>query len=115
MLLMLPKEKLIGHTGDVIANDHVPGFRERQLLISCRHGAWLTQVVGEKLFEATHGAVAILGNRGKIVNMGEKKTLQLGILRGASIAETRQAARRATDVFDGFDGRGTYPLLSGFY
>jgi hypothetical protein len=107
MFLMLPQEKLIGHTGDVIANDQVPGLRDGQLLVSRRHGAWLTQVVGEKLLEAAHGAVAIFGDRRKIVNMGKKKTLQLGIVRGASFAKACETARRMTDVFYGFDARGT--------
>lgn len=115
MLLMLPQEKLVGHPGNVIANDDVAGLRSRQLFISHRHGAGLIQVVGEKRFKAVHGAIAIFGNRGKIVNMGKEKAFQLGVLSGARIAEARQAARRAADIFDRFDARGTNPLFRRFY
>jgi hypothetical protein len=39
MLVMLAKKELIGHAGNVIANDDVPRFRLGKFFIECGHCA----------------------------------------------------------------------------
>ena len=91
MFVMLAKQKLIGHSGDVVANNDVPRFRLRKLFIESRHRARQAQVVTEQLFEALHGAVAVLADGGVIVDVSEEKTLELRIARGIFCAESGQA------------------------
>ena len=42
MFVMLAKEKLVGHAGNVIANDDVPGLHLRKLFIGSGHRAVAT-------------------------------------------------------------------------
>src|SRR6267378_4877028 len=71
MLVMLAKQKLIGHSGDVVAHNDVPGFRSRKLFVESGHRAPCAQVVTEKSFEINHRAISVFADGGVIVNMGE--------------------------------------------
>src|SRR5260370_36304457 len=101
MFAMLAKKELICHAGDVIANDDVPRFRLRKFFIRSGHRARTARVVNEKLFQTPHRAVAVLGDGGIVVDMGEQKALELAISRRFGLAETREAFWGPAYVFHG--------------
>src|SRR5882762_6969142 len=71
ILVMPAKKELVGHAGDVIANDDVARFRLRKLLMGSRHRTVVAEVVDEKFLQTLHGAVAVLGDGGMLVDMRE--------------------------------------------
>lgn len=91
MLVMLAKEKLVGHAGDVIADNHMPRFNLRELFVGSGHRAGRSKVVVEKLLEGAHRAVAVLGDGGVIVDVGEEKALKLGVVSSGRFTEAREA------------------------
>src|SRR5713101_7284677 len=88
---MLAKKELVGHSGDVITNDDVARFHLREFFVSNGHRAFAAQVINEKLFQALHGAIAVLGDRRMVVDVSEKKALQIAILRSRGVAEASEA------------------------
>jgi len=114
MLLVLAKQELVGHPGDVIAHDKVPGFCARRFFMRGRHGAGRIEVVDQKLFEATDRAIPVFGDGGVVVDVLEEKTLQLCVALGKSVAETRKPAWGAANVVRGCGSRGKYALPRGF-
>jgi len=71
MAMMAAKKELIGHAGYVIADDDVAWLRLRKFFVGSRHGAGRAEIVREEFFEGAHGAVAILGDCGMIVDVSE--------------------------------------------
>src|SRR5256884_3270751 len=88
---MPAKKELVGHAGNVIADDDVADFPQGQFFIGSRHRAGTARVVNEKLFQTLHGAVAVLSDGGMVVDIREKKALKLAISPSRSIAEASQA------------------------
>src|SRR5208282_1733404 len=82
MFLVLAKQKLVGHSCDVIAHDDVACFAAGGFFVRRGHGAGRIEIVDKKLFEATDGAVAVLGNGRVIVDVLEEKALQLRVALG---------------------------------
>ena len=81
MLAVLAQKKLIGHAGDVIANHNVARFGLLEFFMRGRHGAWRRKIMREEFFEATNGAVAVLGDSWMIVNVGEQEALERRVMR----------------------------------
>src|SRR6266436_1054086 len=114
MFVMLAKKKLIGHAGNIIANDDVPRFLLRKVFIGGGHRPVAAQVVNEKLFQALHGAVAVFGDGGMIVNVREEETLELAIASSRSAAETGKRLWRPANIIHGGDARCEDALLRRF-
>ena len=74
MLLVLAKQKLIGHSGDVIAHYGMPWFHAGGFLVRGRHGARRIEIVNEEFFETADGAIAVFGDGGVVVNVPEQET-----------------------------------------
>ena len=98
MFLVLAKQKLVGHSGDVVAYDDVAGFCAGRFFVRGRHRARRIEIVQKKLFEAADGAVAVFGDGGMVVNMLEEKALQLRVALGKRIAETGKPAWGSANV-----------------
>ena len=113
MLLMLAKEELVGHSGDVVANDDVPGFCASGFLVRRRHRVRRIDVVHKKLFETADRAVAVIGDSGMVVDMLEEKAFQLGVAFGKRIAEASKPAGGAANVVHGGGSRGEYTQPGG--
>src|SRR5713101_854059 len=101
MFVMPAKKELVGHAGDVIANDDVPRLHLGKLFIGGRHRAGSCQVIGEELFHTFYRAVAVLGDGGMVIDMREKKALKLTISGSRAIAEAREAFWGPAYVFHG--------------
>src|SRR5580658_7378343 len=98
MLLMFAKKELVGHSGDVIANDDVARLGAGAFFVRGGHGARRIQVVHKELLETANGAVAVLSNGGVIIDVLEEKTFQFLVTLGKKIAETGKPARGTADV-----------------
>src|SRR6266850_1903868 len=114
MLVMLAKQKLIGHSGDVVANNDVPRFHLRKLFVGSRHRAGSCQVISEELFEALHGAVAVFADGGVIIGVSKEKALELRIARRCRLTETGQAFGSTPNIVRAGGAGCKNPLLGGF-
>jgi len=114
MLLMAAKEELIGHAGDVIADDDVARLRLRQLLVGRRHRAGRAEVIHEEFLEAAHGAVAIFGDGRVIVNVCEQEALERGVTSSCQVAEAGEALWGLANIVQGRSVGSKHPLLGGF-
>jgi hypothetical protein len=103
MVVMVAQKELIGHAGDVIADDDVARFHPRKFFVESGHRAGSTEIEGKKLFETVHGVVAVLGDGGMAVNAGEKEALELGVAGSGGFAEAGEAFGRFADVVCGGD------------
>ncbi len=101
MFVMLAKKELIGHAGNVIADDDVARFHLRKFLIGSRHRAVAARVVNEKLFQTLHGAVAVLGDGGMVVDVSKKEALEFAISRSRGFAEAGEAFWGAPNALHG--------------
>ena len=54
MLVVLAKQKLIGHACNVVANDDMTRVGAGHVFKGLGHGARLVQIESKKLFEAVH-------------------------------------------------------------
>src|SRR5580658_2487151 len=64
---VLAEQELIGHAGDVVADDSMRSFDLYLARVVWWHGVGMIDVVGEELFERGDGARAILHDGGMIV------------------------------------------------
>jgi hypothetical protein len=101
VFVMLAKEKLVSHSSNVVADDDVALLHLGQLFIRSRHGAGITKIVKEKLFEALDRTVPVLGDFRPLVDVSEKEALELGILRAAQFAEFGEASGRVANIVNG--------------
>lgn len=111
MFLVLAKQELVSHSGDVIAHDEVPGFCASGFFMRGRHRAGRIEVVDKKPFEATDRAISVFGDGGVVVDVLEEKTLQLCVALGKRIAETRKPAWGEANVLRGCGSGGKYALV----
>ncbi len=114
MLVMAAKKELIGHAGNVIADDDVARFRLCVFLIGSWHRAERTEVIIKKFFQAAYGMVAVLGNGGMIVDVSEEEALERGVASGCGIAEAGQALWGLANVVRGRSAGSMHALLGGF-
>lgn len=98
---------MVGHAGDVVADDNVTGSGSSHFFVGGRHGAGCGEVVVEEFFEAADGTVAVFGNSCVIVDVGKEEALEFGIALGGFIAETGEALGSAANVFGGGNTDGT--------
>ena len=101
MLVILPKQKLVSHAGNVIAHHDMTRVAASHVFKGIRHGARLLQIESKKLFEAMDGALAVFGDHRMIVNVREQELFELRVLLTPGIAKAAQAVWRAAHVFDG--------------
>ena len=85
MFLILAEQELVGHSGDVIADDNVAGDLLRGLLLRFGQRAALLKIKGEEFGEAGDGARGIFGNQWMVVDVREEKAFELGVLRAGQI------------------------------
>src|SRR5262252_767447 len=100
MLVILPKQELVGHAGNIIAHDDMTRIAASHLLKGIGHRAQLLQIESKKLFEAMDGALAVFGNHRMIVNVREQELLQLVVLRAPDVAKAAQASWSEANVID---------------
>ena len=98
MFVMAAEKELIGHAGNVIAYDDVTQLRVGELFVRGRHGARRVEVVHKEFLEAAHGAVAVFGDGGMIVDVLEEEVLEAAIMLRCVIAKASEAMRGATDI-----------------
>src|SRR5258708_30600241 len=110
MVVRLGKKELVGHARNVIAHDDVPRFFLRKLFIGGGHRPVMAQVVNEKLLQALHGAVTILGNGGMIVDVREEEALEFADSRSRGIAETGERVLPPPEVVHAGDA-GSYHAM----
>ena len=79
MFVVLAEEEVVGHAGDVIADDDVARFGLREFFIGEGHRAGLVQKVGKEIFKTFYRAVAVFGDGRMILDMGEEKAFEGGI------------------------------------
>src|SRR5580658_6443955 len=113
MLVMLAKQELVGHSGDVIAHHDVASFCAGGLFVGCGHGTGRIEVVEKKLFEAADRAVAVFSDGGVIIDVLEEKALHFRVALGKGLAETGQPAWGASNVVHGSGSGSEYALLCG--
>jgi len=113
MFLVLAKQKLVGHSGDVIAYDDVAGFRAGRLFMRSGHGTRRIEVIEKELLEAADGTVAVFGDGGVIVDVLEEEAFQFRVALGKRIAETSKPAWGAANVVHGCGSGSEHALLRG--
>lgn len=80
MIAVLLEEKLVSHTGDVVADQDVTGDAESLLFMIGRHGVALVEIEMEKAFEALDGVVAVFGDDRLCVDAVDEKLFEQAIL-----------------------------------
>src|SRR6516225_6967705 len=100
VLVILPKQELVGHASNIIAHDDMTRIAVSHLFEGIGHGAQLLQIESKKLFKAMDRALAVFGNHRMIVNVREQKLLQLDVLCSPGVAKAAQALWSEADVFD---------------
>ncbi len=111
MVLMLTEQKLIGHAGNVIADDHIAGCGPREFFVENRHGSGRAKVEDEQLFQTFHGTVAVFRDGRMIVNVGEEVALESGVAGRGGIAEAGEAPWSPADILRGRSAGGEDALL----
>src|SRR5277367_3063686 len=101
MLGVLPQQEMIGHPGDVVTDNFVPGDALRGLLVRGWHRTTLPFVIAKEFLETPDAAVRIFGDRWMVVDMREEEFFQLCILRAGFVAEARESAGRSANVVHG--------------
>src|SRR5712664_555776 len=114
MFVTPAKQELVGHAGNVIANDDMARFRLRKFFVRSWHRTVSAQIVDKKLFKALHGAVAVLGDARMVVNVGEKEALKRTISHCRSIAEAGEAFWGPANAIHGGGTGGENALFSSF-
>src|SRR5262249_20635513 len=110
---MLTKQKLIGHPGDVVANNDVPRFRLCKLFVEWGHGAPRVQIVAEKFFEKANRTITIFTDGMVVIYVREEKAFELTVLVGSGFAEACKALWQAANVIRGCNAGSRCPLLRG--
>ena len=98
MFLVLAKQKLVGHAGDVVAYDDVASFCAGRIFVGWRHRTRRIVIVQKKLFETAYRTVAVFGDGGVVVNVLEEESLQLRVALGKIIAESSEPAWGSANV-----------------
>jgi len=111
---MSSKEELIGHAGDVIADDDVARLDLRNVFIGRRHRPGRAEVIHEEFLEAAHGAVAIFGDGRVIVNVCEQEALERGVASSCQVAEAGEALGGLANIVQGRSVGDKHSLLGGF-
>src|ERR1700678_1576433 len=96
----LAKKKMVGHSGNVIANDpvrrRVPGlFR-----VLTGHAVRMIQKKTEQRIERGYGTIAVLGDRRVGIQSSEKKTFQVAVLFRDFRRERGQPLGLMADIVD---------------
>ena len=81
MIAILLQQKLIGHAGDVIANDDMTGIGEGLLFVIGRHRFQLAQIKMKEVRETLDGVIAIACNRRVAIEIDSQEVLQAGVRR----------------------------------
>src|SRR5260370_17420482 len=109
MFVMLAKKELVGHAGNVIADDDVARLQLRKFFIGSGHRAGSCQEMGEELFETLYRAVAVLGDGGMVVDVSEKEALELTISLSRSFVEVGEPFCGPANVVRGSGSVGPTP------
>src|ERR1700733_4313717 len=99
----LAEQKMVGHAGDVVANNPMAGLGLGQLGMLFWHAVRVLHEEKKKRVERSHGAVAVLCDCGIRIEPGVKKSLQFAVLASYFRREGSDAIRKAANVFDCFD------------
>ena len=69
--MVLAQEEMIGHAGDVIADDAMARMARGELSMLRRHALGMFDVKSEERVERGHGAVAVFDDRWLRIEAGE--------------------------------------------
>src|SRR5260370_17228946 len=97
---MLAQEKMISHSGDVIANDSMARLVLRLLGVGFRHGFRMIEIKLKQLSQGFHGPLAVDHDGGLVIKLFEQKVLERGVLLGHLRTESRQAPALVPHLFD---------------
>ena len=103
MIAVLLEEKLVGHAGDVIADDDMARDGEGFLFVVRRHGFTLGEVEMKESFQTFDGLVAVFGDERVSIKMSDEELLETSILSGDGGTEASEARRITPDFIDGAD------------
>ena len=81
MIAILLQQKLVGHAGDVIANDDMTGNGEGLLFVIGRHRFRVAEVETKEARETFDGMIAIACNRRVAIEIYSQEMLQAGVRR----------------------------------
>ena len=101
MIAILLQQELVGHAGDVIANDDVTSDGERGLLVIGRHGTQFLEIKIKKLRKAIDRTVAIFGDDWIAIEIRNQKTFQMGVFGGDPRTHSGDPLWPAPDFFGG--------------
>ena len=73
---------MVGHAGDIIADDAVARLAQGELSVLRRHTLGVFEVKREKRVERGYGAVAVLDDRWLRIEPGEEETFQIAVQLG---------------------------------
>src|SRR5690242_10743538 len=95
---MLPQQEMIGHTGDIVADNAMGWLLFGQLRIIFRHAGWMCQVIAKQLLERVYGTVPLFDDCRMVVKSPVEESLQVGIDCCHTRAESRQVPRQPANI-----------------
>src|ERR1700733_2698987 len=102
-LVALAQNEMVGHPGDVIADDAMTGFAFGEAGIVFGHPLRVCEKETEQLIKSAYRAAALLGDRGMGIDARTEKPFQNRVLLSNRRRECRESVFLAAHVFDGFD------------
>src|ERR1700722_8873234 len=91
---------MIGHPGNVVANDSMPGTGKGEFSECLRHRLRMLEIKMKKLAEGFDRAFPVADNGRIAVQARLQESLQRAVFRDNGWAESREAPRSAPNVFD---------------
>src|SRR5271156_2133384 len=88
--MALAQKKMVGHSGNVIANDAMAWFARRQLRMIRRHTVGVVEEKAEERVERLHRAVAIFNNGRIRIEMRVQESLQASAILGDVRRKSRE-------------------------
>ncbi len=110
----MAQQEMVGHAGDVVADDAVARRLAGLFGILGRHALGMLEEESKKLIEGGDGAVAILGDGGFGIEMGKEEAFQCAVLFGGFGGEGDEAFGMMADIFDGLQS-GLVDLPPGIF
>jgi len=114
VLLVFAKQELVGHSGNVVADDDMPRFRAGQFFVRSGHGAWRIEVINKQFLKTTDGTIAVFCNGWVIVDALKEEALHLRVALREHIAKAGKPAWGAANVVNSSGSGRKHAMASGF-
>ena len=105
---------MVGHAGDVVADDAVARRVAGLLGVLGRHLVRMIEEESKQLVEGGDGAVAVFGDGGFGIEAGKKEAFEGAILFSGFGGESDESFGVMADIFDGLQSR-FFDLLPGIF